>query len=49
VTLGLDLERWDAGGYVVPFMARAVAFYRLRNYVSLNQQDAVARKAARKK
>lgn len=48
VGAGLDIEKWESGEYSTKLMNRTVAWWRLHNAKSINEQDAVARKAARK-
>lgn len=49
IAAGLDPWRWETGGYPATFQARIVAWYQLRQLVELNVQDAVQRKANRKR
>jgi alkylated DNA repair dioxygenase AlkB len=44
---GLDLERWQAGGYERFFMAQVVAAYRLQQQISAHQDDAAIEKSKR--
>jgi len=54
-TAGLDLERWEGGGYDVGFKAKVLAWHRLRTAVEAHITDAQVefakfeqRKAARR-
>ena len=42
---GLDLHKWDTGGYPVWFMARVVAHYELDALVTAHIQRAANKKA----
>jgi len=40
VAAGLDLWKWESGGYPPTFMARVVAWKDLRDHVSAHVEDA---------
>jgi len=44
VAAGLDLEKWDAGGYPRHVMARVIAWHKLKGLVEMHSQDAAIRK-----
>jgi hypothetical protein len=51
VAAGLDLERWDNGGYSPRFMVRVIAWHKLHGLVATHIEDArniAAEKAAKK-
>ncbi len=49
VAANLDPWTWERGGYNVAFKAKILAWYQLRQLIELNTQDAVQRKASRKR
>lgn len=49
IAAGLDPWRWEQGGYSVAFQAKILAWHQLHQLVELNVQDAVQRKANRKR
>jgi hypothetical protein len=44
VAAGLDLFKWDSGFYSRPFMARVVAWNRLKGKIANHVEDAKAAK-----
>ena len=51
-TEGIDLFRWDSGGYPPRFMARVFAWHNLKSLIGTHTEDArntAAEKNARKK
>jgi hypothetical protein len=49
VKAGLDLERWQAGGYERKLMAQVVAYNRLRGLIETHLDDARNRALKRRK
>ena len=45
---GLDLERWENGGYDARFMAKVVAWHRLSGLVEQHSQQAVRAEGERR-
>lgn len=45
IAAGLDIERWEAGGYPIALKAAALAWHRGHVQVALHSQDAAAAKA----
>ncbi len=41
---GLDLHRWDTGGYAPVFMGKVLAWWRLHKLVELHSADAAIKK-----
>lgn len=51
IRAGLDLERWESGGYDPRFMARVVAWYRIEGMIEQHASQAAyiaGKKAAHK-
>ena len=46
---GLDLYRWETGGYPPDFKAKTIAWFSRHQELELHRQDAVARAAKRKR
>lgn len=49
IAANLDPWRWERGAYSVPFKAKIIAWHQLHQLIELNAQDAVQRKANRKR
>ena len=45
---GLDLHRWDRGGYSQAFMAKVIGWYTRHQELELHREDARARAMERK-
>ena len=45
---GLDLWRWESGGYPVEFMAKVLAWHRLHNLVQSHTAEAAAARIKRR-
>lgn len=46
---GLDMWRWEMGGYPKPFRARVMAWHRLHKLVTTHVEAAVSEKAKKRK
>ena len=46
---GLDMYKWEMGGYPPWFMARVLTWHKYHNLVQVHTQDAINRKSNRRK